>query len=323
VTLPPGYRFRPPRDEDAAAVAEIANEEAEAFLGTRVFSAEWLLRNWTAPSTDRERDVAVVEAPDGSICGYLGLGADPPFSEVSAVGIVALPYHGRGLGSAIVAENERRAIRFAERSGPGARLAIQSDALLGEPRAAALLTARGYREVRRFHLMRIDFAGEPPAPAGAGGVDIRTLNLDEGARRVYEAHREAFADAWGMGEESYDDFLHYYLGGPGFDPALCLVAWSGDDVAGYLTAIEESEEHPSRGYVRSLGVRRAYRGRGIGEALLRTAFRSLHERGKAGCDLHVDSESPTGAPRLYERVGMTAHPRFATWEKELRPGVHD
>jgi mycothiol synthase len=320
VTLPPGYRFRPARDEDASPVAELANEEAESFLGTRVFSAEWLLRNWKAPSTDRERNVAVVEGPGGSICGYLGLAADPPFTEVSAVGIVSPAYHGRGLGSAIVTETERRALHVAEEADPGARLAIQSDTLLGEPRAAALLTARGYREVRRFHLMRVDFDGEPPARTGVEGVDIRTLDPGEDAERVYEAHREAFADAWGMGEESYEDFLHYYLGGRDFDPALCLVAWSGQDVAGYLTAIEESEEHPSRGYVRTLGVRRAYRGRGIGEALLRTAVTTLHRRGKAGCDLHVDSESPTGATRLYERIGMTAHPRFATWEKELRPG---
>jgi hypothetical protein len=35
----------------------------------------------------------------------------------------------------------------------------------------------------------------------------------------------------------------------------------------------------------------------------------------------VDAESVTGATRLYERVGMTPYPRFATWEKELRPAA--
>ena len=87
-----------------------------------------------------------------------------------------------------------------------------------------------------------------------------------------------------------------------------------------MTAIEESEEDASRGFAQVLGVRRAYRRQGIGEALVRHTFRSLYERGKAGCDLHVDAESETGATRIYERLGMTAHPRFATWEKELRPG---
>lgn len=89
---------------------------------------------------------------------------------------------------------------------------------------------------------------------------------------------------------------------------------------GYLGACAESREDASHGYIELLGVRRAHRRRGIGEMLLQYAFRALHARGKVAAELHVDAESLTGATRLYTRVGMTAHPRFATWEKELRPG---
>ena len=69
------------------------------------------------------------------------------------------------------------------------------------------------------------------------------------------------------------------------------------------------------------GVRTAAeaRSQGIGEALLRTSFQAFARRGKGGAQLHVDSQSLTGATRLYERVGMTAQPRFATLEKQLRP----
>jgi mycothiol synthase len=318
VSLPPGYRFRPARDEDAPGVAALANEEAEALIGARILSSEWLLRSWSAPSTDRERDVAVVEGPDGVLCAYVGVGADPPFSEVSALGIVALPFHGRGLGAALVAESERRARRFLELGARDGRVVIHVETLLGEPRVSALLTARGYREARRYWLMRIDFDGEPAAPDPVAGIDVRALEPAVDARSVYLAHREAFTDDWGSGELSFEDFVHFYLAGPWFDPELCLVARHGEEVAGYLMAIEASEEDPVRGYAQVLGVRRAYRRRGLGEALLRRTFRALYERGKAGCDLHADAESETGATRLYERVGMTAHPRFATWEKELR-----
>jgi hypothetical protein len=51
----------------------------------------------------------------------------------------------------------------------------------------------------------------------------------------------------------------------------------------------------------------------------RHSFRALFLRGKRGCDLLVDAESLTGATRLHDRVGMSAHPRFAIWEKELHP----
>jgi hypothetical protein len=37
----------------------------------------------------------------------------------------------------------------------------------------------------------------------------------------------------------------------------------------------------------------------------------------------VDSESTTGATRLYERVGMRPEPQYATWRKTLRPAVDD
>jgi mycothiol synthase len=67
-------------------------------------------------------------------------------------------------------------------------------------------------------------------------------------------------------------------------------------------------------------VRRPYRRRGLGKALLLRAFGALHAQGLRGADLHVDADSLTGATGLYAKVGMTAHPRFATWEKELRPG---
>ena len=91
-------------------------------------------------------------------------------------------------------------------------------------------------------------------------------------------------------------------------------------MAGALIGRPEAVQDPRYGYIDQLGVRRARRGRGIGEALLRTSFTRLYEAGSGGALLHVDSYSPTGADCLYERVGMTAIPQFATWEKELRPG---
>ena len=66
-------------------------------------------------------------------------------------------------------------------------------------------------------------------------------------------------------------------------------------------------------------MRREARGRGIGEALLRRSFVKFYELGKLGAQLVVDSESSTGANRLYERVGMTAQPRFANWDRALLP----
>jgi mycothiol synthase len=112
--------------------------------------------------------------------------------------------------------------------------------------------------------------------------------------------------------------MHHHVAAADTDPELWQLAWHGSELAGALVAEPRSGEDPAVGYVAALGVRHAYRRRGIAGALLRTSFRQLHARGAAGVSLHVDTQSATGATRVYERAGMTAEPRFATWEKELR-----
>lgn len=316
--LLPGFRMRAALDEDADEVAAFSNEECIASLGVPVLSADWLRARWNAPSADRDQDFAVVETPDGRLCGFLSVQSDPPFARAFALGVVAPAFHGRGLGAAIVAETERRAWRFVALADPAARVVMHAGALADEPRVGALLSSHGYREVRRFELMRIDFTEEPPLPLVVDGISARGFRAED-ARSVYDAHIEAFADHWGEGEETYDDFRYRHFESREFEPALWYVAWDGVEPVGYLGARDASREDASRGYVELLGVRRAYRRRGVGEMLLRHAFRALHGRGKLGAELHVDAESLTGATRLYTRVGMTAHPRFATWEKELRP----
>ena len=162
--LLPGFRMRPPQDEDADEVAAFANEECVALIGVSVTDADWLRCRWTAPGVDRDRDFAVVESPDRALCGFLSVEAEPPFAEVFALGIVAPAFHGLGLGAAIVSENERRSRRFAALADPNRRVLIHAGALADEPRVSALLRSRGYREVRRFELRRVDFVGEPAQP---------------------------------------------------------------------------------------------------------------------------------------------------------------
>jgi ribosomal protein S18 acetylase RimI-like enzyme len=320
VSLPEGFSLRPARDEDAERAAEIVNEESHAYLGAPIWSTEQALRHWSNPGVDRERDVAVVEAPSGEVCAWLSLVCGPPHVEVFALGAVGLAWHGLGIGAAILAENERRARRFLEIAPMGERVVIHAGALADEPTVGSLLASAGYREIRRFQLMRIDFAGGLPAPSMPDGIRVECFDPVDDVAAAFDAHREAFADHWGEMEETLDEFRHWLVDTPRFDRELSLLARSGPVVAGYVFAWPAAEEDASRGYVAALGTRRAHRGRGIAEGLLRHVFRTLLDRGKHGCDLHVDSDSVTGATRLYERVGMTAHPRFATWEKELRPG---
>jgi hypothetical protein len=59
-----------------------------------------------------------------------------------------------------------------------------------------------------------------------------------------------------------------------------------------------------RGWVGELGVLKPWRGRGIASALLRRAFATFAARELPRVMLNVDAANPTGAVRLYERLGM-------------------
>jgi ribosomal protein S18 acetylase RimI-like enzyme len=64
-------------------------------------------------------------------------------------------------------------------------------------------------------------------------------------------------------------------------------------------------------------VRRAWRGRGFGRALLHHSFREFRRRGLTRAALGVDAANATGATRLYESVGMRAYAENVVWEKTL------
>jgi mycothiol synthase len=71
------------------------------------------------------------------------------------------------------------------------------------------------------------------------------------------------------------------------------------------------------GWIASLSVRKPWRKRGLGLALLHHAFGEFWRLGERTIGLGVDAENPTGATRLYERAGMHVVSDYAVYEKRL------
>ena len=70
-----------------------------------------------------------------------------------------------------------------------------------------------------------------------------------------------------------------------------------------------------------LDALREYRHNGIGSALLRYAIGEVHRHGKPRVGLAVDSDSLTGATRLYEKAGMRVVRQYDQYQLILREGV--
>jgi mycothiol synthase len=163
--------------------------------------------------------------------------------------------------------------------------------------------------------MEIALGREPPPPEWPAGIAVRPLEPGE-EERAYAAADESFEDHWEHVETPFDEWLHH-MAGPGFDPAHWFLALDGDEVAGVCLCRDWTRAGETIGWVASLGVRRPWRRRGLGRALLLHAFHAFRGRGLAHAGLSVDGESLTGAVRLYERAGMHVESRFDTWELVL------
>jgi len=187
------------------------------------------------------------------------------------------------------------------------------------------LLAAGYRIARHNFRMVIELEGPPSRPAIPEGISIRPFVRDQEGRALIRALREAFRDNWGYVdrglEMEYERWMHILDRDPDCDPApFWFIAVDGEEIAGLALCHPEMSEDPEMAWVYVVGVRPAWRRRGIALALLQHSFGVLYQWGKRRVSLEVDAENPTGATRLYEKAGMQVERRHETFEKELRPG---
>jgi ribosomal protein S18 acetylase RimI-like enzyme len=155
-----------------------------------------------------------------------------------------------------------------------------------------------------------------PEPVWPEGLEPRNVRESE-AERVYEAHMDSFADHWDFRRQSFDEWSRYTTDSHRFDPSLWWLVDDGDELAAISLNSWHFSGDPKFGWVHVLGVRPAWRRRGLATALLRHSFRDFQQRGATKVGLGVDGENTTGAVRLYEQVGMKQVRRNDTYEKTL------
>jgi mycothiol synthase len=165
--------------------------------------------------------------------------------------------------------------------------------------------------------MEIDLDSEPAEPVWPEGISVRAFRRGEDDRRVYEVQEETFADQFEAEPMSYEEWRHWSFREP-FDPGLWFLAEEGGELAGILLARSERAGDETLGWVSVLGVRRPWRRRGLGRALLLHSFHALRARGKPRAGLGVDGSNPTGAVELYEAAGMRVVRRSDHWELAQR-----
>ena len=179
-----------------------------------------------------------------------------------------------------------------------------------------LLEDAGYEAVRGTYVMEIDLEEEPPEPEWPEGLAVRAFRPGGDERAVFEAVEDAFRDVWGRPRGTFERFVNM-TEGEGFDPSLWFLATKGEEISGVALCKRVAGE----GWVDVVGVRRPWRRRGLGLALLRHAFGEYRRRGVRRVGLSVDAGSVTGAPRLYGRARMRQKTVYVVYQKELMSGA--
>jgi mycothiol synthase len=286
---------------DAQAIADLvtAHDRDHHAVPDR-FSEEDVLGWWRRID---EGDAVVVFDEQGRLAGTGALRRRG--DNVIADNFTHPELRGRGVGSLLLDWAETRG---ADMGAEALRVAVAA------PDAAAkvLLEQRGFAYIRSFYRMAIELQEPLPEPIWPDGFTVTSMQPGE-ERLVHATTQEAFLDHWDFQTRSFDEWLPH----ADLDPPLCFLV---RDREGTVVAAELCrEERFGSGWIDVLGVRRSWRRHGLGEALLRLAFRELYDRGQRRAGLGVDAENTTGATRLYERVGMTVAAQDDAYEKPLRP----
>ncbi|HEX5548877.1 MAG TPA: GNAT family N-acetyltransferase, partial [Ktedonobacterales bacterium] len=313
----PGVSIRPCSPNDREMImALIATCETEEMGSPDPAMLDGVSVIWQRSDFDWGKNAWLAVASDGP--QTLGFAHLQPVERTDLQGFATvLPdARGRGIGSALLALVEQRASEAMGRFAPDDRVVLQQWIAAANEPARRLLEHSGYQVVRRMWGMIVELAEEPAAVVWPDGITVRAPVTDADLRATHAAAREAFQDHWGYAEQPYEDFARSNIEIDTFDPSLWFMVMDGDEVAGVLLG----EMLPDRGWVNDLAVRRPWRGRGLGEALLRHNFGVFYRRGQRTVALGVDSQNLTGATRLYERVGMRVERQYDICEKVLQAG---
>ena len=315
--LDPGLTLRPARWTDINAVAKLTNDVAE-MEGDSLFvlTAEELANEWRSAGFNVESDVFVVETRDGRLVGSEEFYYESGHYKLKADGCVRPEFRGLGIGSSLLEKIVVRAQAEMKLAAPDVRVFIQSLVNNKDEAGHNLLRNNGYSPVRYHWRMEIKLQEAPATVTFPAGIELRPFIKDEHAVAVWQADNEAFRDHWGSHDRTFEEWSHGKFGNPNFDPTLWMIAWDGSEVAGF----SQNRFRKGIGWIGTIAVRRPWRKKGLGIALIRQTFGEFYKRGMTTISLGVDSANLTGATRLYERAGMYVAGEFATYEKELRTG---
>lgn len=320
------YRWTPLSVEHTPAWSELCNHLA-VVDGTEEFQApEDLAEELATAHHDPANDTWAVW--DGETMVGFGSVFVPPTRdhEDHARGYhgggVHVDHRGRGLGSQLLDRAEARALELLGQRHPGAPAYLRGGGGREGSSSRDLLSDRGYRVDRYWNLLTRPLNDEPDVPS-LEGVRLVTPG-DEHEAAVRDAHNLAFRDHFGSGPTSPEGWHENWTSRAGRKDVSTIVVADGTGAAGWpegevLAYVLVGQWVDREAYVNIVGTVPHARGRGLAAAALARTLALATRSGRYDViELDVDSDSPTGATRLYHRLGFVHKHQTASMRRDLQ-----
>jgi mycothiol synthase len=323
----PGLRLRHVRlPEDFVGMARTNQATRDAAGMEEVVTAEAMERDYGhIQHWDAYDDTVIVEL-DGRIVAYGRVDWRDQVDGARAfmaILVVEPALAASGIPDALLGWAEARLVANARAIPPDERRpsTMRTFSFGAEAGLTDALVAHGWtKEGHGYEMVRPTLDDIPDVPMPAGLV-VRPIGLDEASmRRVWEAGVEAFADERGEQEATEADWAGF-RDDPDQDPALWVIAFDGDEIAGGVRGMIHPEENAHHGRERGLldGVftRRPWRRRGLARALMARSLARFRDHGMTSAYLGVDGLNPNQAMDLYTSLGFEAVSTTYDWAKAL------
>ena len=329
------WNIRPYREGDISAIVDLINAVDSAYKLGEGTSAQELAVRFESPRSVPTRQVVIAGGtgvpglPDGMAAGYgrVTYEDDHPANERMYYANVTVHPAAEGMGlEHVIATKLFEIIRGYETDTeiPPMKKAVLNAWTREEVIPIRLFwESMGLKEARRFWVMARNLHDPIDEPQLIEGINIRNYVRPDDNRRAMIAFDNSFSDHWDHHppeEEEWDYWMNLAETRPDLS-WLAEVESEPGTIGGFcICGINEDENKRkgvSEGWIHILGTTREWRRVGLGRALVLHGLHSLREAGLDTALLGVDSESPTGANRLYESVGFRVRSREIAFKRPL------
>jgi GNAT superfamily N-acetyltransferase len=316
-----GSTVAPVSMDDVPALTELMCRVSVAVIGEPDTTADEVRDDLIGPRFDISQDTVLVTMSDGRAVvygqaydehderGFIDVFVDPDFVDDVFAKVADLT-----VGACVARLRTLIKARGAHSTTAAAGL------YQGETRMMRAYQHAGFETERVYWRMRIDLNnGRTFMPSLTDGVRIEQVDPDddEVMSAALSVRNEAFRGHHGHVDLKFDEYAEVWRSANKYDRKGWWFAYLDDELVG-ISLNDDSKVDEGSGYVRTLGVKEAARGRGIAKALLLTTFADYANRGRTSVQLGVDAANETGATRLYESVGMSSFMALDALAMEVR-----